>query len=567
MTTPSPTRQSIGAPRWWRNPTRVLVITALAITAAWLAVALLWRDAPFAMTFDDSFYYFGIARNIAHGHGSTFDGVNSTNGYHPLWMLIAVAVFACGLDGTSAVRVMLSVQVLMLGAALVTLALTTGRAISNWPRIYSADGDGSAITTITIRAMGWCTAIVAVAFALAAGNPFIVKVFANGLESGVLVALDAVLLALAVRRGTSWLSTDRSTNRWGIGLLLALIVLARTDSIVLVAALGLWTMGEARTLGRRSIRPLLEIFGLPIVATGLYLVSNQLLFGSWLQISGVVKRQPLSLARVGIMVGIVVVAGIIGRRGYRRVHTVGIRNPRFTRVSAFTAATSWYAGFCIVIVAYYQVLQAQQWLWYYCPLALYCLFVLLAAVADFVESAVVEAPTMQAPFRALAPIAIILLIPLVAAMAFETRTFTDPQLRSILLANRDAGEWIDHHLPDDFVLGSWDAGVVGYYANRTVINLDGVANSSDYFEAARHGTIGQFLTDRGINGLVNHGNLVDGEDPDIRAFIKSNFGAAVEQQSTVIEKIPFRFSGNLTGGSGATSGTRPMAVFIYRLPT
>ena len=43
---------------------------------------------------DDAYYYFKVAQNISEGHGSTFDGVNLTNGYHPLWMVILVPIFA-----------------------------------------------------------------------------------------------------------------------------------------------------------------------------------------------------------------------------------------------------------------------------------------------------------------------------------------------------------------------------------------------------------------------------------------------------------------------------------------
>jgi hypothetical protein len=43
---------------------------------------------------DDAYYYFKVAQNISEGHGSTFDGINKTNGYHPLWMLICVPIFA-----------------------------------------------------------------------------------------------------------------------------------------------------------------------------------------------------------------------------------------------------------------------------------------------------------------------------------------------------------------------------------------------------------------------------------------------------------------------------------------
>jgi hypothetical protein len=44
-------------------------------------------------TRDDAYYYFKVAQNITEGHGSTFDGINLSNGYHPLWMLICIPVF------------------------------------------------------------------------------------------------------------------------------------------------------------------------------------------------------------------------------------------------------------------------------------------------------------------------------------------------------------------------------------------------------------------------------------------------------------------------------------------
>lgn len=42
---------------------------------------------------DDSFYYLKIADNFAKGYGSTFDRVNITNGYHPLWFFVLSIVF------------------------------------------------------------------------------------------------------------------------------------------------------------------------------------------------------------------------------------------------------------------------------------------------------------------------------------------------------------------------------------------------------------------------------------------------------------------------------------------
>jgi len=44
-------------------------------------------------TNDDSFFYVKIAYNFSTGAGSTFDLVNETNGYHPLWFIILSVYF------------------------------------------------------------------------------------------------------------------------------------------------------------------------------------------------------------------------------------------------------------------------------------------------------------------------------------------------------------------------------------------------------------------------------------------------------------------------------------------
>ncbi|MCZ2127234.1 MAG: hypothetical protein LC099_05600 [Anaerolineales bacterium] len=45
-------------------------------------------------TRDDAYYYFKVAQNISAGYGSTFDQINFSNGYHPLWLLICIPIFA-----------------------------------------------------------------------------------------------------------------------------------------------------------------------------------------------------------------------------------------------------------------------------------------------------------------------------------------------------------------------------------------------------------------------------------------------------------------------------------------
>lgn len=55
-------------------------------------ISILWFLLPINylihFTSDDTYFYLKTALNFSSGKGSSFDGINLTNGYHPLWFLI-----------------------------------------------------------------------------------------------------------------------------------------------------------------------------------------------------------------------------------------------------------------------------------------------------------------------------------------------------------------------------------------------------------------------------------------------------------------------------------------------
>ena len=87
----------------------------------------------------------------------------------------------------------------------------------------------------------------------------------------------------------------------------------------------------------------------------------------------------------------------------------------------------------------------------------------------------------------LAPVALVAAILLCAARAPMQsmratqwrQTFTG---RSLVLA-----DWIRERTPRDARVGSFYAGVLGYFAHRTVVNLDGLVNSYDYYKRVQAG--------------------------------------------------------------------------------
>ncbi|MCX7620401.1 MAG: hypothetical protein N2037_06100 [Acidimicrobiales bacterium] len=587
MTTNSPPSTSTTTTA--RSFERALVGSAAAVAVTWLAIIALWEDAPFALTFDDAWYYFGIARNIAAGHGSTFDQLNPTNGYHPLWMWLCVLGYTFGLDRLSdlgAARALLAVQAVAWGVSLVLVARAVALSVRDWPRVRRSPGapPGAAVWTVTSSLI------------LITANPFVVKVFVNGMESGVAIVCYAALLYAAVRWQGGFVD-GRLTRQFTVGLLLALTFLARTDAVFFIACFAIWCFAERLSSGKGSWVGIITLFAPPAVVASGYLLYNKSAFGTWVQISGLVKREPLTVSRAVAFTFVVVAAALIARSAFLRSHPVHRgqrrsgqaratsgsgsaaptlatntqpdrddtrRHRRFPHAGALASLTGWYAAACILIVGYYSVLQNQQWLWYYAPVVLYGVVLLVLAVADFAEAALQQAPASFSPQRTLLPVGLIIGVPLVAALAILVGQFADPNLRSIQQANRAAGEWAKANLPGDAVIASWDAGVFGYFSHLRVVNLDGVVNSYDWYQATKRGpaAVAQFLACDGVAYLANHGDDIDGRDPDIDRFAREILG---DEDPEVVYRLPFEYSGATVGSRGRDTDGSPLAVHIYAL--
>ena len=166
----------------------------------------------------------------------------------------------------------------------------------------------------------------------------------------------------------------------------------------------------------------------------------------------------------------------------------------------------------------------------------------------------------------MAPVAAVVAVPLLIATLVQVRNISDPGVRSIQEANRETAEWITAELPPDAVLASWDAGVVGYFTEQRVVNIDGLVNSKEFYDAVQDGTVGAFLRRDGVTYFVNHGPDVDGENPDVRPWLADTFGTEVAEAARVVHHRPFEFTGATTGPEGRVSG-RALAMFVYEIPS
>lgn len=208
---------------------------------AWIAtiigVGLLLRlgvaFAPFGWQLqhilpDDAFYYFTIARNIAEGNGITFDGVVQTNGFHPLWMG-AIVPFWELLPGE-----LLPIRAVLLLGALLDL--------------------GTVVLLYRVGLLlGWRRSLRLGIPAAHAASPLLIAHFGtmNGLETSATVMLLSLFLYFYLRL---LLGNNPGNNpsdwRW-LGLSAGLALLARVDTLFLVAPLLLHLLLNLRPTWRQ----------------------------------------------------------------------------------------------------------------------------------------------------------------------------------------------------------------------------------------------------------------------------------------------------------------------------
>lgn len=243
-----------------RSAMHLLLPAGLIVAAAFSLFARFHAGAGF-LTFyeDDFFYYLRIAQHIAAGHHSTFDGTHLTNGYHPLWMLILVALVR--LFGTGP-PLFFALQGLALLSVLATYAMAV-RAMASvasgprWLTVFLA----AAVATSTLLLVG------------------------GGME--VLLAIPLVVGMVLFRfRYFTW--TLRSA--FLLGLIAAALVLARLDAAILVAMMVAldFVMASAVPLWQRLRCAGAFLCGASPVA--LYLILNKLWFGTLMPISGQSKQ-------------------------------------------------------------------------------------------------------------------------------------------------------------------------------------------------------------------------------------------------------------------------------------
>lgn len=440
----------------------VVILAAWAAWYLWLAVGLPLPGVVNGLL-DDSFYYLQVARNVARGLGSTFDLVEPTNGYHPLWMLCLVpCMWITGGHPEWAVRAGLLVSALLgLGALLLTRSL-----------LRRERGE-------------WAAAAALLLFAW----PRFFGLTVNLLES----TLELLLLLLLVRDALQPDRGGRTSGRAAMtGLLLGALCLARLDAVFLVAA---WGLIE---LGRRAWKRIVVAGATCALLVAPYLAWNLATFGHLLPVSGAVKStfpQPhLHLEYLREFKEFTLLAAV----------GVGFFAASLRRgASPWVRALGWLGLGGALHFAWTMVFMGwgvDRWHFVHLvPLALLGLPWLADRALDRWGGPAGSGGADGARTARLASFLRggMIVLAVLAAVALQAYSLARRGERHLDAARRSA-EWARDQLPADAVYAMTDAGVFAWFSGREVINLDGLINNYRYQEALRDARLDSYLRERGV---------------------------------------------------------------------
>ena len=198
----------------WFEITLIATIMTVHLYAAFSAphnFSMRW------FTRDDAYYYFKVAQNITEGRSSTFDGMNATNGYHPLWMVASIPIFSLArFDLILPLRILLVVMAAISAATSVLLFRLLQKGIPEPVAMLAASYWGlSTLIHNIVTQPGMETGIVALSIILML---YLLQKFDEKWRAAIITRRDIVILALAA----------------------IFVLFSRLDSIYLTLLVGVW---------------------------------------------------------------------------------------------------------------------------------------------------------------------------------------------------------------------------------------------------------------------------------------------------------------------------------------
>ena len=484
------------------TPETLIILGLLAIVVTFVCGRLIlyaFREMEAVVTRipDDTGYFYKIALNVALGKGLTFDGINQTNGFQPLWLYMLLPLAWAMREAP--------VDLYLRAALIYQLSLVAIAGVVFFFAMLLYSRRSVALTATTLF------------YIFGIGN------FANGMETGILVLCLSALLYFSLKY-RPFSDSSTSKHAFVFGLLLGLTVLARLDMVFLLAVIYTFILWQAFAKTERAGRArlgkqlLLSVIAFTLV-TAPYFVYNKIHFGAIMPISGQLKNSfPYILqpnfgadrfpSLVMLIFSLIFVSSLISILLFLRSRAASTEQDGYK----FTVLL---IGSLYVSVHYLHTALFMKWAVFGWHFAFYFLHacVLFAYILDRFLSHI--------PAFALRPVAAIVIIALFGVLVDRTYRAATTQPRNWHHHSYRASVWARNNLPPDARLALKDAGLFGLLSERSVVNLDGLVNNLEYQEYLRRSQLNDYFRQKGIQYLVVHAYWSD--KPKYREFVSATY--------------------------------------------
>lgn len=529
------------SPKWWQV---YRVELFLLLLAALPAIYIAFGNANTVLDWyssDDGFYYFQVARNLAAGQGFTFDGINPTNGFHPLWLFLITPLFAFAQADP-----LLPLRLLVVLSAL----LSAGTAILLY-RILRQVGSAAG--------------------GLLAGLLWIIlpSIHIITMHSGVEGVLNAFCLALFWYALVSVSTKARSLFRSlaVTGALGALAVLARLDNVFVVGAGMFWLWWRLRAVPKGykanvwqwRLQTAFALVAPIALALAVYVAWNLLSFGTATPVSGQVKLWwgtlrntvygfpvnsmadffgqfftddtelgPWSLLTAPLYAGaewLLVATGqavtvatrrnallIIGGAVALIVGALAWGQRKFLRAGAAGLGLLLLFIGCLIHIAYYKFsgyVAQQPWYWIAQMLLVLMLAGLLfASLLRELERRLTVSANMASAVGLVA----------LAMLTFGHLAYVQSGVRAPGDGSNHfyihRARWLEANTEPGARIAITGAGNLAYFAeDRTIVNMDGLMNTVDYLHALEQGQGAAYLASLGVDYVFGNEYILTETNP------------------------------------------------------
>ncbi|MFT7464340.1 MAG: hypothetical protein ACI9EF_002695 [Pseudohongiellaceae bacterium] len=485
---------------------------------------------------DDAYYYFKLATNY-HEYGFwTFDGLRPSNGVQPLWGVILTAAAQVmhwvGIEDLDVMsRVFVSITALFHFAAAMVLLHLVGTSVSLAAGIAACGAALFPLGIVWTRVWGMENSLYALV--LLSTVLFYHRRFRREGTVKQAIKLGALLGILTLSRlnagflipimlgmylffsGRHGGFAQRFKLCWFIGGVATLIIvpylaynISTTDHMLPVAgeakkiraALYL----EANDIDTVWSQHFFEVLDDWTEETQRWFVTSRAMDGTWITGGRLAYENstPYSTVR-WFLAGFLLLPFLVGKP---RAWLAALR-----RMCAQMKAFGYLLLFCLLNMAvslmmfpYEATYSIKRWWLLESEILIATTVAVLAGTSlAFVGSHWI-AKNAQ---KSLATMALLLLVGLSAYKTIDFYWDGEVQYPDWNISTNEeryaASIWLRDNVPDEAIVGSWNAGVIGYYADCHVINLDGLINSWEFLPYLAKGDLANYCRDFGLDYIAD----------------------------------------------------------------